>query len=151
MINKDFLTGKIKSVFGNKITDIEGWEEALDSNEMYIPHHVLEWKYTKEELKQMNRYDVVPAEELIWMPRSVHNSNRFLHIGMRIKIENQKGKKVDNQSIDAKRKRGQNNPNLSDFYYKYIDKFNIQPFENITHYKTEKAWYARHGKCRWEE
>ncbi len=150
MINRYFLNGRLKTVFGNKITDIEGWEEALDSDEMYVPHHVLEWKYTSDELKEMGLYDNVPPWMLIWMPRSVHNSNQFLHIGMRIKIENQKGKSVNNQSIDAKRKRGQNNPNLSEFYKKYIDKFNIQPFENKKHYSKEHYWFIKHGKCSWE-
>lgn len=42
MINKDFLNGRLNSVYGNNITDIEGWEEALSSDEMYVPHHVLE-------------------------------------------------------------------------------------------------------------
>lgn len=85
MINKDFLSGKIKTVFGNKITDIEGWEEALESKEMYVPHHVLEWLYTKDELKAMNRYDNVSPDELIWMPRSLHNSSLYYIKDMPIK------------------------------------------------------------------
>lgn len=74
-------------VFGNKPEDIEGYEDAISSSEMYMPHHVLEWKYTKDELVSMNRYDKVSADELIWMLQSVHNSNSTLHKGVRLKNE----------------------------------------------------------------
>ena len=81
MINIDYIDGTIKNVFGNKITDIEGWEDALDSDELYVPHHVLEWKYTSDELKDMNRYDNVKPEELIWMPAKLHFGNKYIHKG----------------------------------------------------------------------
>ena len=60
-------------VFGNKPEDIEGYEEAINSDEMYVPHHKLEKDYTMNELQQMNRYDIVPSNELIWLPQSYHN------------------------------------------------------------------------------
>lgn len=78
-----FYTIRKRKVFGNKPEDIEGYEDALNSSELYVPHHVLEYKYTMQELVDMNRYDNVPAEELIWMPQSVHRNNRILHKGYR--------------------------------------------------------------------
>lgn len=60
-------------VFGNNPEDITGYEEAIISNELYVPHHILEKDYTMKELQQMNRYDVVPASELVWLPQSFHN------------------------------------------------------------------------------
>ena len=71
-------------VFGNKPEDIEGYEDAINSSEFYVPHHVLEWKYTKDELIAMNRYWQVNASELIWMTRHTHNKNPVLHKGNRI-------------------------------------------------------------------
>ena len=66
-----FYTNKL--VFGNKPQDIEGYDEAISSNELYIPHHKLEIDYTRKELKEMGRYNIVPLEELIWLPISKHH------------------------------------------------------------------------------
>lgn len=73
-----------RKVFGNRPWEIEiadgsTFEEMVASPEMYVPHHVLEWKYTYDELNEMGRYKIVPAEELIWVRRSVHQSNEVLH------------------------------------------------------------------------
>ena len=145
MISENYTIGQKKRngkrrkpclVFGNKITDIEGWEEALESEERYVPHHVLEWKYTEEELRQMNRYDEVPAEELIWMPRSIHNSNKTIHKGLKIKID--KLTKVSRKKT-------------SDFGIKFYNHYGINRQDNIKLYKKEHEWYRRNHKCRWEK
>lgn len=75
--------GRIKPilVFGNKPQDIVGYTEAISSDELYVPHHILEKYYTMKELKQMNRYDIVPSNELVWLPQSFHNGNREIHKG----------------------------------------------------------------------
>lgn len=70
-------------VFGNKPQDIEGYAEAINSDELYIPHHRLEKDYTMKELQEMGRYDIVPPEELIWLPQSFHNGNLEIHKGLR--------------------------------------------------------------------
>lgn len=70
-------------VFGNKPQDIEGYTEAINSDEMYVPHHRLEKDYTMKELQEMGRYDIVPPEELIWLPQSYHNGNLKIHKGLR--------------------------------------------------------------------
>ena len=72
---------KPKLVFGNKPQDIEGYTEAINSDELYVPHHRLEKVYTSKELMEMGRYDNVPAEELIWLPISKHHGNRETHKG----------------------------------------------------------------------
>ena len=78
MIPEKYITNKC---FGNNPEEIEGYEEAInDTEELYIPHHVLEWKFSSSELKAMDRYWEVSKEELIWIPRSVHNNNEILHI-----------------------------------------------------------------------
>ena len=82
-------------VFGNKPQDIEGYTEAINSDEMYVPHHKLEKDYTMAELKEMGRYDIVPPEELIWLPQSFHNGNKEIHKGLKEhKGGNKKGVKL---------------------------------------------------------
>ena len=135
MIAKVYLKRK---VFGNKPQDIEGYDEAISSEEMYVPHHVLEWKYTTEELKAMNRYKKVKAEELIWMPKSVHNTNKWLH--KNITFEHL----IGNQHLKGVHK--------GLFVEKFIAHFGIIPDEDRRLYNREKCWYERHNKvCRWEE
>ena len=97
MISKNYTIGYLQSngkrskpklVFGNKPQDIEGYTEAINSEELYVVHHRLEKDYTKKELEKMGRYYIVPAEELIWMKSSIHNNNPNIHKGYRF-LENQ--------------------------------------------------------------
>ena len=87
-----------ESVFGNKPEDIEGHEDAIASDELYVPHHVLEFKYTVDELVAMNRYWQVDASELIWMSQSVHNNNSTLHKGVRLKNEAMKNRTISEET-----------------------------------------------------
>lgn len=81
-------------VFGNKPQDIEGYQEAISSDELYIPHHKMEIFFTKKELEEMGGYDPCPANELIWLPISEHHGSRKLHVGLRVcNIGSRKGKK----------------------------------------------------------
>ena len=83
MISDSYTMGQLQTngktrhkpilVFGNKPQDIEGYTEAINSDEMYVPHHRLEKDYTMAELQEMGRYDIVPPEELIWLPISKHH------------------------------------------------------------------------------
>lgn len=66
-------------LFGVLATDIEGYDDAISSPEKYVCHHVLEWKYTVDELKAMNRYEIVTAEELMFVPASIHSTSLYLH------------------------------------------------------------------------
>ena len=60
-------------VFGNKPQVIEGYNEAMASDELYVPHHRLEIDYTRRELIALGRYYTVPPEELIWLPITKHH------------------------------------------------------------------------------
>lgn len=81
-------------VFGNKPQDIEGYQEAISSDELYIPHHKMEIFFTHKELEEMGRYDPCPANELIWLPISEHHGSRKLHVGLRVcNIGRRKGQK----------------------------------------------------------
>lgn len=151
MINKDYLTGKLKTVFGNKITDIEGWQDALSSSELYVPHHVLEWKYTSDELKQMNRYYEVPADELIWMPQSVHKCNRYIHKGYQDKDIKQKGKKLKPHTFQHKIKHSQSRRTKDGFSILFYNHYGKYSFEDKNLYNREKLYFYRHNRTpRWE-
>lgn len=155
MINKHY-SERHEKVFGNRPEDIEGYDEAISSKEMYVPHHVLEWKYSVEELKQMNRYNKVKADELIWMPQSVHNLNGVLHIEVRRGDASRDYTNVSEETrrkLSEKSKGNKNNLNKikSDFGAKYFEHFGEHRSANITRYKLEHKYYKRHGHCRWEE
>lgn len=66
-------------LFGVLAKDIEGYEDAISSPENYVCHHVLEWKYSVDELKAMNRYDSVTAAELMFVPAYIHSASLYLH------------------------------------------------------------------------
>lgn len=165
MIGKAYLKRK---VFGNSPEDIEGYEEAINSTEMYVPHHVLEWKYSVEELKAMGHYDKVSPDELIWMPESVHNSNPVLHKGIRefhtslkTKMKGNKnskgktswckGKKLNEDQLKNHCK-GRIGKSYSEFGNKFKKHYGFSRNENVELYKYEYRYYAKHGHvCRWEE
>ena len=151
MINIDYIDGTIKNVFGNKITDIEGWEDALDSDELYVPHHVLEWKYTSDELKDMNRYDNVKPEELIWMPAKLHFGNKYIHKGYRIAAQNKVGKTLKPHDTETKIKQSKGRRIGDGFTAKFTEHYGIYSWNNPRLFNKEKQYYYRHDKtCSWE-
>ena len=83
MISKKYLYKN--DVFGNKAEDIEGFVDAMLDTELYVPHHVLEFKYSKQDLIRLDRYWCVTPDELIWVRRSIHNNNAALHIDVKRK------------------------------------------------------------------
>lgn len=95
---------KRQKVFGNEIYEIEGWQEALESEEMYVPHHVLEWLYSSKELCEMNRYDKVSPDELIWLPKSLHDKSKYIHkqkIGFGERLSSKtRGKKKSKEYVE---------------------------------------------------
>lgn len=116
MLPKRYATRKYK-VYGNNPEDIEGYDDAVSSTELYICNHVLEWKYTAEELKKLNRYDKVDASELIWIPKSIHQGNKYIHKSVIMGQEGQKnhfyGKHHSSEHKERMRlmNTGKNNPN----------------------------------------
>lgn len=76
--------------FCKNYQQIENYDEAITNDEMYACHHVLEWKYSREELIAMNRYYDVSPDELIFIPNSLHNSAVSIHKGKIKSLENLK-------------------------------------------------------------
>lgn len=146
MIAKMYLEGR--KVFGNDPWDIEiadadmTFIEMLHSPEMYIPHHVLEWKYSSKELQTMERYDKVSPDELIWVKDKTHFKNKVIHKGV---IEG------NNKISKALKGRGTKKgiPH-SEFGDKFKEHFGITYNDNIKLYKREREWFRRYGHCRWE-
>jgi len=128
-------------VFGCKIEDIEGYEEALLSPEVYVIHHVLEWKYTAKELKDMNRYWDVPANELIFMPKSLHSASKYIHKG---KINSLNA--LSHKGHIAGIKHKMNSVFGKGFYAHYHIHFS----EDKKLYRRERAYWLKYGKYSWE-
>lgn len=155
MINKHY-SERNEKVFGNRPEDIDGYEEAINSPEMYVPHHVLEWKYSMKELQDMGRYDKVSPDELIWMPQSVHNLNPTLHAEVRRSLASRDYTNVSEETRRKPSELNKGNKNClnvirSEFGAKYFEHFGEHRSSNITRYKVEHNYYKRHGICRWEE
>lgn len=156
MISKRYIIEK-KKVFGNDPWDIEiadgsTFEEMVKSDEMYIPHHVLEWKYTFEELNNMNRYNKVSPNELIWVKQSVHNANEFLHKDFFKKLKTDKetkkllAKRCKERSIGNTYRKDNPSSTFGKKFKSYCEQNNV-----VLNYSTEYSWYCRHNhKCRWE-
>ena len=132
---------KHPKVFGCEIEDIEGYNEALSSSEIYVIHHVLEWKYTAAELKAMGRYWNVNPNELIFMPKSLHSASKYIH----------KGKTNSIRSLyHGGRKPGMKYSMHSSFGRLFYNHFKIHFNDNKSLYRRERIYWIRHGKCRWE-
>lgn len=178
MISKRYLEGR--KVFGNDPWDIEiadadmTFIEMLHSPEMYIPHHVLEWKYTYNELNEMNRYKKVSSEELIWVKQSVHNGNAILHKDffkftteaaykekMRKAMKGNtngsggKGKKLSEETkkklSEAHKKRPGQNRAITEFGNKYFEHYGYGYSENPSQYNKEKYYHKCNNKFSWED
>ena len=171
MIAKMYLEGR--KVFGNNAWDIEisnpdmTFIEMLHSPEMYVPHHVLEWKYSSKELQSMGRYDKVSSDELIWIKEETHRHNKVIHKGEleapnRIS-ESLKGtdnhwtgrkhseatKKKISESKKGKIPGNKGKPTTL-FGKLFIEHFGILPADDFKLYNRELMWFKRHNKCRWE-
>lgn len=175
MISERYVTRK---VFGNNPWDIEiadglTFEEMVNYPEMYIPHHVLEWKYTYDELNDMDRYKKVPSEELIWVKQSTHNGNAILHKDFfkyttdekfRKKLSNKmkgntngsgnKGRKFTKEQktkfSESAKKRQRQTRLVSEFGKKYFEHYGYGWTENHSQYNKEKYYYKIHNKFSWE-
>lgn len=168
-----------RKVFGNNPCDIEiadgsTFEEMIASPEMYIPHHVLEWKYTYDELNEMGRYKKVPSEELIWVRRSTHNGNAILHKDFfkcntdekhRANLSNKmkgntngsgnKGRKFTNEQklklSESAKKRPRQTRLVSEFGKKYFEHYGYGWTDNPSQYCKEKYYNKIHNKFSWED
>lgn len=161
---------KPRKVYGNDPWEIEisepdmTFEEMLNDPELFVPHHLLEIKYSSEELKQMNRYKDVPANELIWVRSSTHYGNNVIH-----KHAIQKGNLPDHLKTFWKcRKRTEQDklkkslskkgkPNIkakgkvfSEFGRKFKEHFGMTCTDNPKLYYYERNYFRKYNICRWE-
>lgn len=94
--------------FCKDYTQIENYEEALKSSEMYVAHHRLEQVFTVDELIRAGWYYDRKPQELIFIRRSEHNGNADIHVGYRLgskkRSASMKGEKRGPHSEETKRK-----------------------------------------------
>ena len=88
---------------------IENYEKAIsDKNEMWVCHHRLEKCFSQKFLKKMGLYFDVEPEALIFIRKSEHQYNPYLHSEIRRKNKAQKGKPSNRKgkkcSVETKRK-----------------------------------------------
>lgn len=77
---------------------IENYEEAInDKNELWCCHHKMEEVFSKAELIRAGWYYDRRPEELIFIRCSEHNRNPKIHIEVRRKNENRKGRKLSEE------------------------------------------------------
>ena len=98
---------------------------------MYVPHHVLEWLYSSKELCEMNRYDKVRPDELIWLPKSFHDNAKYIHkqkIGKGERISSKtRGKKKSKEYVEWLKE------NSSFFKKETQEKATLVKKENLKH------------------
>ena len=77
------MISNIKSIekICSDYTEVENYDDAVKSKEMYVLHHCAEFRYTVKELKALDKYFNRPPEELIFIPDSLHIKCTELHIG----------------------------------------------------------------------
>lgn len=154
---------KPQLVFGNKPYDIEGFEEAILSEEEYVPHHILECRFTEDELRALNRYENVRPEELIWMPKSIHDSNLNLHKGCRLRHQKAIGSKRSEETKHrmsiaqtGKKHKEETKHKLmilnikTEFGRKYYEHYGYSASENQIQYRKERYFWKMNGYCSWE-
>lgn len=140
------------------------FEEMLNDPEMFVPHHLLEIVYSSDELVQMNRYNIVPANELIWVRDSTHRSNNVIHVGIKDKEEWKR--KISKRLTGIKRTPEQievyksilksighySNKGItySEFGDKFKDHYGKSFSEAPKLYQKEYRFYLKHKKCSWE-
>lgn len=156
---KTALKYKNLKLFGVLAKDIEGYEDAISSPEKYVCHHVLEWKYSVDELKAMNRYETVTAEELMFVPASIHSASLYLHknrINSRKALTDQTHEqRLASSQKGAAKRTGQKRSNesktkMSDSRKEY---FETNPEAKLAcgNFSRGKTWKLVNGKRVWME
>lgn len=178
--NGELKLTKPEKVFGNYPWEIEiseqdmTFEEMLNDPELFVPHHLLEIKYTSKELKEMGRYNIVPPEELIWIRTSTHLSSLTIHCGIKDKEswKNNISKSMKNKTLseehriklsealknkplsqERKRKisKALKGKTYGEFSKKFKEHYGITKKDNTKLYNTENSYWRRHNhRCSWE-
>lgn len=154
---------KVKSFCKDDISLIEGYDEAISSNECYACHHRLEFTldnefaHTRDELIRLGMYYKRPYFELIFMKDSEHSA---LHRAVEWKASRRKRYKGWNPTNEQRTKmslahkgKSPNNKGIprSEFGIKFFKKFGKTLSDDVKLYNYHMNWYRKHNKtCKWE-
>lgn len=154
---------KVKSFCKDDISLIEGYDEAINSDECYACHHRLEltldneYAHSKNELIRLGMYYGRPYFELIFIKDSEHSA---LHRKAEWKAGLRKGyvgwiptneqKLKMSKSHKGKTPSNYGMPN-SEFGKKFFAYFGQTLTMNPKLYAYHYNWYRKHNKtCKWE-
>lgn len=131
----------VKEYCKEDITLIENYDKAIaDTTQTWVCHHRDEVKVlpsgikvirTIEELKENGRYYGCPANELIFLTKSEHNT-------------------VHNKGIPCRNREILVNKPRSEFGIKYFNHYGYSEQYNVKQYKKEHKYYKQFNKCSWE-
>lgn len=157
---------------------IEGYEEAIKSEEQYDCHHRLELhndgslRFTRDSLKKLDLYYNRPACELVFLPRTehlrLHTKARWEAGLLKKKFgSSRKGMKWSHPMSDELKKKysmlkkgkkltEEHRKSLmkpkSDFGFKFKEHYGLSKTGNEKLYDKEYKFYQYHnGVCRWEK
>lgn len=74
------------------VTKVENYEEAKNSPDLYVLHHLAECRFSSTELKEMDRYYNRPPEEFLFIEDMLHRESKVLHWGRKHKRQHNKRK-----------------------------------------------------------
>lgn len=181
--NGKFYICKPVKVFGNDPWEIEisepdmTFEEMMNDEDMFVAHHLLELIYSEDELKEMNRYEIVPSNELIWIREGTHQKNKYIHkqvmkvyssdeykTNMSNKMKgrtfSKEHKKKLSAALTGKKLSKEHKKHLSEshkgkprseFGKKFKEHYGITSTDNKNLYSIEWTFWITHNKtCRWE-
>lgn len=149
---------------------IENYSDAVaDDTQVWECHHKLgphkDYCNTSDELKKMGLYYHRPACELIFLTEKQHReAHKWNSVGERNgmfgkHLTEESKQKISNKitgikrSEETKKKQSlaRSGGAYSEFAVKFKEHFGYASNANHKQYDTEKHYYYRHGKCRWEE
>ena len=138
------MISKLAKRFCRDLTKIENYDEAVnDKLEIWACHHRLEQVFTKKELVRAGWYYDRKPQELIFLKRSEHNGNPDIHISVKTRIRNSKGKPSGMKGKTAWNK----GKKMDDDFRKKVS----ESMKGRTHTSTlkGKSWKLVEGKRVW--
>lgn len=123
------------------LNNIENYEKAIDSNEMWVLHHRLETdlKKTQKQLRDERLFYNRPANELIFLTRSEHMKLHATQFNQNIGRPNKYKGKTYNKRKD------QNKMSAFWLFYDYvIKKMKIKEIAEQYNSNEQATWYWMH-------